>query len=107
MLKYETQHDYYMDAMNVGYIESMGCLFVQDSDENTININGVDADNFIRCIRNSTCANDKVWDHIKNTQHSNDYLKEIHKSIGEYLLQNKLIEDIEEKIEAAKAAQGV
>ena len=37
-LKYDTTHDYYMDSMNVGYIEDISTLYVQDTEENTINI---------------------------------------------------------------------
>tara|TARA_Y100001970_G_C13641842_1_gene559248 strand:+ start:77 stop:367 length:291 start_codon:yes stop_codon:yes gene_type:complete len=92
-LKFDTTHEYYVEPMNVGYIESMNCLFVQDTDENTININGVDADNFIRCIRNTTSARDKIFDHIKNVDHSNDFLKEIYDDIGIYLKKQGLIKE--------------
>ena len=106
-LKFDTTHEYYMESMNVGYIESMNCLFVQDTDENTININGVDADDFIRCIRNTTSARDKIFEHIKNVKHSNDYLKEIYDSIGNYLIEQKIIKDVEKLHAKALAEQGV
>jgi len=98
-----------MESMNVGYIESINCLFVQDTDENTININGVDADDMIRLARNMFCANQKAWDYVKDSQkeHVNEQLKEIHESIGEYLIQEKLIEKIESLHEKALADQGV
>jgi len=85
-LKYDTTHEYYMESMNVGYIESMNCLFVQDTDENTININGVDADDMVRLARNMFCARDKVWNYVKDGQknHVNEQLKEIHDSLTEY-----------------------
>ena len=108
-LKFDTTHEYYMESMNVGYIESINCLFVQDTDENTININGVDADDMIRLARNMFCANQKAWDYVKDSQkeHVNEQLKEIHESIGEYLIQEKLIEKIESLHEKALADQGV
>ena len=108
-LKFDTTHEYYMESMNVGYIEGMNCLFVQDTDENTININGVDADDMIRLARNMFCARDKAWDYVKDSQieHVNDQLKEIHEAIGEYLIQEKLIEEIESLQEKALAEQGV
>ena len=108
-LKYETTHDYYMESMNVGYIEDMDTLFVQDTDENTISIHGVDADDMVRLARNMFCARDKVWNYVKEVQkeHVNDQLKEIHEAIGEYLIQEKLIEEIESLQEKALAEQGV
>ena len=108
-LKFDTTHEYYMESMNVGYIEDMKCLFVQDTDENTVNINGVDADDMIRLARNMFCARDKAWNYVKDTQisHVNDQLKEIHEAIGEYLIQKKLIEKIESLHEKALADQGV
>ena len=108
-LKFDTTHEYYMESMNVGYIESMNCLFVQDTDENTININGVDADDMIRLARNMFCAKDKAWNYVKSSQidHVNSELKEIHEAIGEYLIQKKLIEKIESLHEKALADQGV
>jgi len=98
-----------MESMNVGYIESMNCLFVQDVDENTININGVDADDMIRLARNMFCANQKAWNYVKDSQkeHVNSELKEIHEAIGEYLIQEKLIERIESLHEKALTEQGV
>ena len=108
-LKFDTTHEYYMESMNVGYIESMNCLFVQDTDENTININGVDADDMIRLARNMFCAKQKAWDYVKDSQkeHVNSELKEIHEAIGEYLIQKKLIEKIESLHEKALTEQGV
>jgi len=108
-LKFDTTHEYYMESMNVGYIESMNCLFVQDTDENTININGVDADDMIRLARNMFCAKDKAWNYVKDSQkkHVNSELKEIHEAIGEYLIQEKLIERIESLHEKALTEQGV
>ena len=108
-LKYETTHDYYMESMNFGYIEDMDTLFVQDTDENTISIHGVDADDMVRLARNMFCARDKVWNYVKEVQkeHVNDQLKEIHEAIGEYLIQEKLIEEIESLQEKALAEQGV
>ena len=108
-LKFDTTHEYYMESMNVGYIEDMKCLFVQDTDNNTININGIDPDDMIRLARNMFCARDKAWNYVTDAQKksANDYLKEIHESIGEYLIQEKLIEEIESLHEKALADQGV
>ena len=85
-LKYDTTHEYYMESMNVGYIESMNCLFVQDTDENTININGVDAGDMIRLARNMFCTKDTVMNYVKGVQkkHAEDYLREISESIDKY-----------------------
>ena len=98
-----------MESMNVGYIEDMKCLFVQDTDENTVNINGVDADDMIRLARNMFCARDKAWNYVTDSQKENvnSQLKEIHKAIGEYLIQEKLMVEIESLHEKALAEQGV
>ena len=98
-LKFDTTHEYYMESMNVGYIESMNCLFVQDTDENTININGVDADDMIRLARNMFCARDKAWDYVKDSQkeHVNEQLKEIHDSLTDYFGE-KSRKELEESI---------
>jgi len=108
-LKFDTTHEYYLESMNVGYIEDMKVLFVQDMDDNTINITGVDADDMIRLVRNMFCARDKAWNYVKDSQkeHVNSQLKEIHEAIGEYLIQEKLIEEIESLHEKALAEQGV
>ena len=96
-LKYETTHDYYMESMNVGYIEDMDTLFVQDTDENTISIHGVDADDMVRLARNMFCARDKVWNYVKDVQkpHTNVHLKEIHDSLTEYFAE-KSSKELEE-----------
>ena len=85
-LKFDTTHEYYMESMNVGYIESMNVLFVQDTDENTININGVDADDMIRMARNMFCAKDTVMNYVKDSQRKSaeDYLREISESLRSY-----------------------
>ena len=90
-LKFDTTHEYYMESMNVGYIESMNCLFVQDTDENTININGVDADDMIRLARNMFCAKDTVMNYVKDVQkkHAEDYLREIYDSLGKYFAEKE------------------
>ena len=98
-LKFDTTHEYYMESMNVGYIESMNCLFVQDTDENTININGVDAADMIRLARNMFCANQKAWDYVKDAQkpHVEEQLKEIHDSLTKYFAE-KSSKELEESI---------
>ena len=90
-LKFDTTHEYYMESMNVGYIESMNVLFVQDTDENTININGVDADDMIRMARNMFCAKDTVMNYVKDVQkkHAEDYLREIYDSLGKYFAEKE------------------
>ena len=92
-----------MESMNVGYIESMNVLFVQDTDENTININGVDADDMIRMARNMFCAKDTVMNYVKDAQkkHADDDLKEIYDSLGKYFAEK------EDKEEFAIACGGV
>ena len=101
-LKFDTTHEYYMESMNVGYIESMNCLFVQDTDENTININGVDADDMIRLARNMFCAKDTVMNYVKGVQkkHAEDYLREIYDSLGKYFAEKE--EEIFTEEEVAK-----
>ena len=98
-LKFDTTHEYYMESMNVGYIESMNCLFVQDTDENTININGVDADDMIRLARNMFCAKQKAWDYVKDSQkdHVNDQLQEIYDSLTDYFAE-KQADQLEQSI---------
>ena len=98
-LKYDTTHEYYVESMNVGYIEDMKCLFVQDTDENTINITGVDADDMIRLARNMFCARDKAWNYVKDAQkpHVEEQLKEIHDSLTEYFAE-KSSKELEESI---------
>ena len=80
-----------MESMNVGYIESMNCLFVQDTDENTININGVDADDMIRMARNMFCAKDTVMNYVKDSQkkHADSYLQEIYDSLTDYFAEKE------------------
>ena len=98
-LKFDTTHEYYVESMNVGYIESMNCLFVQDMDENTININGVDADDMIRLARNMFCAKQKAWDYVKDSQkdHVNEQLQEIYDSLTDYFAYQK-VEKLEQSI---------
>ena len=98
-LKFDTTHEYYMESMNVGYIEDMKCLFVQDTDDNTININGVDADDMIRLARNMFCARDKAWDYVKDSQkkHVDEQLKEIYDSLTDYFGE-KSRKELEESI---------
>mgnify|MGYP003142047303 CR=1 FL=1 len=80
-----------MESMNVGYIESMNCLFVQDVDENTININGVDADDMIRLARNMFCAKEKAWDFVKGVHKDSAErnLKEIYDSLTDYFAEKE------------------
>ena len=98
-LKFDTTHEYYMESMNVGYIESMNCLFVQDTDENTININGVDADDMIRMARNMFCAKDTVMNYVKDSQRKSaeDYLREISESLDKYFAE-KEVHELEQSI---------
>ena len=98
-LKFDTTHEYFMESMNVGYIEDMKCLFVQDADGNTININGVDADDMIRLARNMFCARDKAWNYITDSQkkHVDEQLKEIYDSLMNYFGE-KSRKELEESI---------
>jgi len=98
-LKFDTTHEYFMESMNVGYIESMNCLFVQDTDENTININGVDADDMIRLARNMFCARDKAWNYVTDSKkkHVDAELKEIYDSLMNYFGE-KSRKELEESI---------
>ena len=98
-LKFDTTHEYYMESLNVGYIESMNCLFVQDVDENTININGVDADDMIRLARNMFCAKEKAWDFVKGVHKDSAErnLKEIYDSLTDYFAE-KQADQLEQSI---------
>lgn len=81
-MKLSTNYAITADVMNLYYSDCSG-LLIEDSNEQTIEINGVETSHVIRCFRNMFCASRTP--HV-DTLDSFDkrYLKELAETLTQY-----------------------
>ena len=84
MIKLNTNYEFYLDVMNVCYIESHDTLLV-DSEDGHVEVNGVSADQMVRLARNLFCARDSITNHTKDSETTKCYAKEIVMCLERYL----------------------
>ena len=84
MIKLNTNYEFYLDVMNVCYIECNDTLLV-DSEDGHVEVNGVSADQMVRLARNLFCARDSITNHTKDSKTTESYAKEIVTHLTEYL----------------------
>ena len=74
-------HEFYMDVMNVMYFDYDNSIYVNDSDDNSVQIHGVEPEHFIQTLRNILCCNDALdIDSLK--EHQKNSLFEIYSVIN-------------------------
>jgi len=71
-IRQTTNHEFYLDVMNVMYFEHDSSIYVDDSDDNSLQIHGVKATDCIQMVRNILCCRDaldisELKEHEKNT----------------------------------------
>ena len=71
-IRQTTTHEFYLDVMNVMYFEHDSSIYVDDADDNSLQIHGVKATDCIQMVRNILCCRDaldisELKEHEKNT----------------------------------------
>ena len=71
-IRQTTTHEFYLDVMNVIYFEHDSSIYVDDADDNSLQIHGVKATDCIQMVRNILCCRDaldisELKEHEKNT----------------------------------------
>ena len=84
MIKLNTNYEFYLDVMNVCYIECNDTLLV-DSEDGHVEISGVSADQMMRFARNLFCARDSIVNYVTDQKTTQRYAKEIVTHLTEYL----------------------
>ena len=84
MIKLNTNYELFVDTMNVAYIEGNDTLLI-DSEDGSVEITGVTAEQMMRLARNLFCARDSVVNYVTNQETTQRYAKEIVTHLTEYL----------------------
>jgi hypothetical protein len=71
-IRQTTTLEFYLDVMNVMYFEHDSSIYVDDAEDNSIQIHGVKATDCIQMVRNILCCRDaldisELREHEKNT----------------------------------------
>ena len=80
-IRQSTSHDFYMDVMNVMYFEHDRSIYIDDSDDNSLQIHGVSEANCIQLIRNMLCCREPL-DIAGLSEHAKSNLFEIYTAIN-------------------------
>ena len=84
MIKLNTNYELFVDTMNVAYIEGNDTLLI-DSEDGSVEITGVTAEQMMRLARNLFCARDSVVNYTSDSMITQRYAKEIVDHLTEYL----------------------
>ena len=86
-MRQTTTHAFHFDnqVMNVMYFEHDGSLYINDSEENAVQVHGVDIENLFCLFRNVVVTCDVTKDDFK-ARHKQHQLKEIKSAIEELLI---------------------
>ncbi len=84
MIKLNTNYELFVDTMNVAYIEGNDTLLI-DSEDGSVEITGVTAEQMMRLARNLFCARDSIVNYVTNQETTKRYAKEIVTHLTEYL----------------------
>ena len=84
MIKLNTNYELFVDTMNVAYIEGNDTLLV-DSEDGSVEITGVTAEQMMRLARNLFCARDSIVNYTIDSKTTQRYAKEIVEHLTEYL----------------------
>ena len=57
-IRQATNHNLYLDVMNVMYFEHENSIYVDDCEDNSIQIHGIDPDKLANFMRNLVCCHD-------------------------------------------------
>ena len=80
-IRQSTSHDFYLDVMNVMYFEHDSSLYVDDADDNSLQIHGVSQSDCIQMLRNILCCRDAL-DISELPEHTKNNLFEIYATIN-------------------------
>ena len=84
MIKLNTNYELFIDTMNVAYIEGNDTLLV-DSEDGSVEITGVTAEQMMRLARNLFCARDSIVNYVTDQKTTQRYAKEIVTNLTEYI----------------------
>jgi len=80
-IRQSTSHDFYLDVMNVMYFEHDRSIYIEDADDNSLQIHGVSHADCIQMIRNILCCRDAL-DINSLPEHAKNNLFEVYATIN-------------------------
>ena len=81
-------YTYYMKDASVYWAQCDDSINLHDYEDNTICINGVDADAMFGACRNALCSKNSVFKELKTKKHTIAQAKEMIKALQEYVDNN-------------------
>ena len=84
MIKLNTNYELFVDTMNVAYIEGNDTLLI-DSEDGSVEVTGVTAEQMMRLARNLFCARDSIVNYVTDQKTTQRYAKEIVTHLNKYL----------------------
>lgn len=82
-MRQSTTHEFHFDTeiMNVMFFDYDGSLYIDDSNDNAVQVHGVNQDHLLMLCRNLFCAGSKL-DADKLSEHNKTQLREIRAALN-------------------------
>ena len=86
MIRQSTTHSFHFDSdvLNVMYFDYDDSLYIDDANDNAVQVHGITTEHLIRLCRNLFCSKTEI-DKSTLTEHQWKYLHEIKDSIKEFI----------------------